>query len=501
MQKLLIRGGVLALLFTGYQCAREDPHAAGRQLAQTYCSTCHLVPEPTDLTRELWITEVLPLMGAFYGIYGNKPRQEYLKNEAESGYLQHVYPLEPLLDSSEWAAIRNYYVAEAPDVLAKPAEKPTLLEMDQFEVKAVPREANDRFPLFTTMITLDTVNGHILAGGRVGRQGILRRFSRDHQCLDYRPLSSPPTQFLPQEQLILQMGSLTPSDVPQGQLSQLEDSLTSRTVLDTLLRPLDVVDVDLDLDGQKERIIAEYGNMTGRLRAFHQHKTVSTLSTTPGALRLRIADLDQDGHDDLLVLFAQGDERIEVYYARPGQASRQRLLRFPPSYGSSDLEIVDFDQDGDLDIIYTNGDNYDYQPILKPYHGIRLFINDGAAQFTESWFYPFDGAYGVEVADFDGDGDQDIAAIAYFVPPAQRALYSFVYLEQQAPLQFQPFGLVKARDQYFICLSKGDIDQDGDQDLLIGNFAGYLPDGAAAGRNVPANAPVYLWLKNVAQDQ
>lgn len=484
------------LLFSLLRCEEEKEKKTGRLLAETYCGSCHLVPEPGDLTRQLWSTEVLPLMGAFLGVYEGKSRNAYLKSAEESAYLQQVYPSEATIDSADWAAIKRYYVEEAPDRLPLPEADPEIRPLTQFTVKPVVDNLPDRLSPFTTMLTVDIPNDRIYAGGRVGRRGVLRSFNLNHQLLEQRPLNSPPAAILKGNQELLQMGSLTPSDLPTGQLTQLTDTAAKAPLLDSLLRPLALVAIDLNLDGKSEKVVAEYGNMTGRLTAFAPDASESILANTPGAIRLRKADLNKDGQEDLLVLFAQGDERIVLYLAQSGTPTGKTIMRFPPSYGSADLKVVDFDQDGDLDILYVNGDNYDYQPEPKPYHGIRLLENDGALNFTETWFYHLDGAYGVEVDDFDGDGDYDLAAIAYFVPPAKRSIYSFVYLEQTRSLRFRRYGIRKDVNQYFMCMTKADVDQDGDQDLLLGNFAGYLPDGATAQKRLSQDTPTYLFLEN-----
>ncbi|MFK8163734.1 MAG: FG-GAP repeat domain-containing protein [Lewinella sp.] len=487
--------GILTLLLALSQC-QPDPHAEGKRLAGVYCGNCHLVPAPTDLTREIWLTEVLPLMGAFYGIYEGKTRQSYLKNDAEAAYIGQVYPLSPRLDSLEWTAIKDYFLDGAADVLELAEPSSTLLTMDQFKVHPVvgPAGASNR-PL-TTLIATNPVKNEIIAGGQLGNQGIVHHYSFDHQHLRSAPTISPPVAYNDQLQSILEIGSLVPSDLPLGRLRSIADSTGIQTLRDSLRRPLDVIVIDLDLDGQSETIVAEYGNMTGRLRAYPAQGPPYNLTETPGAIRLRASDLNNDGKEDLIVLFAQGDERIDVFFASKDGAKRQNLLRFPPSYGSSDLELADYDGDGDSDLIYTNGDNYDYQPIPKPYHGIRVFENNGRNEFSEAWFYPMDGAYGVEADDFDGDGDIDLAAIAYFIPPVKRSIYSFVYLEQQSKKKFQPFGFEKSSGQHFICMTKADTDQDGDQDLLIGNFSNYLPDGGASGYGKKGVSPLYLWLEN-----
>jgi hypothetical protein len=437
-------------------------------------------------------------MGAFYGIYEGKLRQSYLKNEAEAAYIGQVYPLSPLMDSLEWVAIRDYFVAGAEDVLELTEAPTTLLIMDQFKVHPIAGPPGESRRPLTTMIATDPELGQIYAGGQVGKQGVLHRYSSDHQHLSSLPTATPPVAYNDQLQSFLEIGSLVPSDLPLGRLQSLADT-SLRILLDSLRRPLNVISIDLNLDGQPETVVAEYGNMTGRLRAYPEMGEAYNLTETPGAIRLRAADLNEDGQEDLIVLFAQGDERIDVFYASENGPKRQNLLRFPPSYGSSDLELADYDEDGYLDLIYSNGDNYDYQPIPKPYHGIRIFENRGNNEFSEAWFYPMDGAYGVEADDFDGDGDIDLAAIAYFIPPAKRSIYSFVYLEQEDKGKFQPFGFEKSTGQHFICLTKADTDQDGDQDLLIGNFSNYLPDGGASGFGNASTSPVYLWLENLTK--
>src|SRR5256885_11339685 len=66
----------------------------------------------------------------------------------------------------------------------------------------------------------------------------------------------------------------------------------------------------------------------------------------------------------------------------------------------------DFNGDGKPDILYVNGDNFDYSRVLKPYHGIRILENDGHNNFAERDFFPVYGAAQAVVADFDKDGDR-----------------------------------------------------------------------------------------------
>lgn len=49
-----------------------DPNKnySGKELAQIYCGGCHLYPEPSLLSEEIWKEKVLPVMGKKFGKFG-----------------------------------------------------------------------------------------------------------------------------------------------------------------------------------------------------------------------------------------------------------------------------------------------------------------------------------------------------------------------------------------------------------------------------------------------
>jgi tetratricopeptide (TPR) repeat protein len=50
----------------------------------------------------------------------------------------------------------------------------------------------------------------------------------------------------------------------------------------------------------------------------------------------------------------------------------------------------DFNNDGYKDILYTCGDNADYSSnVLKSYHGVYIFLNDGHNNFSQKYFFFF----------------------------------------------------------------------------------------------------------------
>ena len=124
---------------------------------------------------------------------------------------------------------------------------------------------------------------------------------------------------------------------------------------------------------------------------------------------------------------------------------------------------------GICDFLVTNGDT-DADPFntLKNYHGVRIYLNNGLNEFRMAYFYPMYGAHFAKASDFDGDGDLDIAASAFFPDFAADKPEQFVYLQNIGELNFQPFTHSATYDGRFMTLDVGDIDLDGDPRYSVG---------------------------------
>ena len=219
--------------------------------------------------------------------------------------------------------------------------------------------------------------------------------------------------------------SMYPHDSPDGTIEKLYRSgpdnnyRSASLMISNLQRPVFTAYGDLNNDGLEDIVACEYGNLTGKLVWYENmggdQYAMRPLRGEPGAISATIKDINNDGLLDVIVLMAQGDEGI-FWYKNLGNGTFEetKLLAFLPLYGSQYFELADFNKDGFDDIIYVCGDNADLTPILKSYHGIYIFLNDGAFKFSRKWFYHLNGAYKAIPLDYDLDGDLDIAAISFF---------------------------------------------------------------------------------------
>ena len=163
-------------------------------------------------------------------------------------------------------------------------------------------------------------------------------------------------------------------------------------------------------------------------------------------------------------------------------------------YGSSYFELADFNKDGYPDFVYTCGDNADYSAVLKPYHGIYIFMNDGKNNFQQEYFYPMNGCFKAMARDFDGDGDLDIAAISFFADYAKHREESFIYLENNGKFKFQPHSIPGTNKGRWLTMDAGDIDGDGKIDLVLGNFS--IAPAFIKSAEDWKNGPPFIVLKN-----
>jgi hypothetical protein len=476
----------------------------GKVLAATYCGGCHLLPDPGLLNKFYWEKGVLPAMGPRLGIF-QFGRQRYPSYAYDPNVGVGFYPSRPLLTDWQWKEVIDYYSGMAPDSMpAQPAHEPIAMGPAIFQAFS---PATVRKNPVTCYVHVDTSGGRrqIVTAGLM--PGTLERYDPELRRTDSIPVTGGfvDLQYMGDSVVACNIGNINPNNRKLGSLSVLRYDRAGRLRPDSLpfirdlMRPVQVTVADLNGDRLPDYLVCEFGHQKGALSwyenkgngGFERH----VLRAEPGAIRAYVQDANGDGLPDIWALFAQGDEGIFLFINKGnGQFEEHRILRFPPIYGSSYFELADFNKDGFPDIVYTCGDNGDYSPVFKPYHGVYIFMNDGHNHFTQSFFYPINGCYKAMARDFDGDGDLDLAAVAYFADFGNRPEEGFVYLENLGGMRFKPYSLPATQVGRWLSLDVGDLDGDGKPDILLGNFS--LGPTLSKGKQNWKNGPPFLLLRN-----
>ncbi|MFO7825221.1 MAG: FG-GAP-like repeat-containing protein [Cyclobacterium sp.] len=472
---------IILLLLTGIPCsnllAQQVSLQKGRILAQSYCSSCHDYPSPSLLPKAIWKDHVLPQMAA---LMGDQEAQDSLgiwedKSAEEVAIIKKLgaYPSSRQISSAEFQAIMDFYMAEAPAELPpqKSREKPE--EQGTFTTKTVFIEGIQSPK--TSLVAINEERRELLISDATKNQLFVKDLKDELFTLP--TISSPAVHFIqkaPNVYNFITIGSISPSDLSRGALYEMDLNANSWIKnLDQLARPVYGIWGDLEKDGKPEFLVSNYGHHGGNISIYKD----GNLQSKPlqlggaGARKIEVSDLNQDGKPDILALFCQGNERLSVFYNKGnGQFDDEKvLLRFSPVMGTSYFELQDLNGDGALDLLVSNGDNWDYSSVPKPYHGFRIYENKGDGIFEEGWFYPQYGAAKAMAVDFDGDGDLDLATIAFY-DELDHPEEQFLLFENTGDLTFQPKLIPEAALGKWLTMDVGDIDGDGDLDIVLGCY-------------------------------
>jgi len=285
------------------------------------------------------------------------------------------------------------------------------------------------------------------------------------------------------ELVISDLGNPMPSDEPVGRVLVARSTGEARFEIEVALagvgRVADARPIDLDRDGDLDLVVGAFGMLRrggvyvlyndGAGRDFRAEK----VTDRPGAVSVvPVEDLRPGEGPGFVVAFAQHYELVSLFLPRPGGGfAEQVLVRGPhPNWGTSNLEPVDLDRDGDLDFLLSHGDTLDDGIAIKPYHGVEWLENRGAEGFATHPIGPLYGAHRAEAADLDGDGDLDVVAAGFLpqvqlpVPAGAPRLDSILWFER-TDAGWTPWTLEAGHPRH-TGLTIVDLDEDGDPDVV-----------------------------------
>jgi len=256
--------------------------------------------------------------------------------------------------------------------------------------------------------------------------------------------------------------------------------------------------------------------------------------------KVSVADVNGDGLEDFYIGGAKNQSGALYLQIQNGNKNfnRKYIKDFYLDRASEDVGVVffDVDNDNDQDLYVVSGGGEPFDDLTTK---DRLYINDGFGNFKKSNLHPelnFNGSCAVS-GDFNSDGNLDIFVGARSIPRAygkhyrsrlllgdgNGALYDFtentfannvnlgmvtdaewledskelVVVGEWMPITIIDFDVVPLNEikientsGWWNTIEKADVDGDGDQDLLLGNF------GLNTNLKASVDFPVSLYVKD-----
>lgn len=449
-----------------------DPQVVRTQI-DAFCGDCHAVPHPATFPRDAWFAEVRQGFSFYY----------------ESGRNDLAVPL--LND------VVAYYRNQAPERLELPVPESSPGRLQFQRTQIGPDSAAPAVSFLNWSPPGPEQSGALL--GCDMRSGEVRELRFDGEAAQVRQiasLSNPAGATRTDldrdgktDLLVAELGSFEPGDHQHGKVIWMRQGADreyseSMILLEQIGRVADVQPADFDGDGDLDLVVAEFGwRKTGGILLLENSAGPGelprfqprVLDHRHGTIHVPVADLNHDGSPDFVALISQEYEVVEAFLNRgDGTFRKERIFDAgDPSFGSSGIQLVDLDRDGDLDVLYTNGDTLDSHH-LKMSHGVHWLENRNEFPFTPHLLTKMPGVCRALAGDLDNDGDFDIVACAAILkeprsPPAAGVFDSLIWLEQTEPGRFDRHSIGGPEGGY-VALDLGDFNGDGALDLAAGRF-------------------------------
>jgi len=224
------------------------------------------------------------------------------------------------------------------------------------------------------------------------------------------------------------------------------------------------IDDDGDMDvlaaSSSDGKVALFDNQITDGQGFGPEQLIALSSSVEQARAVSVADLDNDGNTDVISTSGSGGSSNDkiAWYQNDGEGffGPQRVVE-SGNGGVEDIALDDLDGDGDVDIVaaVVQGYNSEWVVWYENVDGISTF---SSRQYIAS---ATSELYAVETADIDLDGKKDVV---------YARLNTIYWCDQRDPSSFDCHLTVGSFDRNIAhrLLAISDIDGDGDQDVVAG---------------------------------
>ncbi|HEY4247064.1 MAG TPA: VCBS repeat-containing protein [Lacunisphaera sp.] len=380
--------------------------------------------------------------------------------------------------------------------VSSPAKK-TELGLDYFSKRAIGRPAEGT-PWITDLLIVDLdgdgLKDILVCDGQLNKVSWIRqvRLGVFEETDIGQPVSGPAHVEVADlngdghlDVLVSVMGVIPPSNARTGAVIVMVNDgtnhFTNKVLLENVPRVTYVAAADLNKDGRLDLVVGQFGYLEGEIQwmenlgdwKFKSH----SLLDLPGTIHAPVADLYGNGNLDIVALVSQDSEEVHAFDGDGAGHFGDRVLYGSTNkdYGSSGLCIADVNKDGKPDVVYTNGDGFDYAtPGSRPWHGVQWLENLGRKKFAYHRVGDFPGAFSPVVVDIDGDGDNDIVCSSVFNDWTDKNAVSLMCFENDGSNHFTPRILAHA-PTHLVVVKAADLFNDGRIELVTGAFMFYPP--------------------------
>jgi hypothetical protein len=457
--------------------AEAAPEATAEQV-HAFCGACHAYPPPDSFPRGSWRDEV-------------NQGYEFYETADPNRKAQLVPPPRE--------EVIQYYTRRAPERLPvlrlDDSVTPCPVRFDPYHLPGPPGQSPGvahlnlvrlRDPRRLDLLLCDMMTGTVAVADPTKQPLQWTTLSRLHNPAHAEMVDLDGDKV--NDLVVADLGKPSPSDELRGEVVWLrgkaDGTFTAVPLLTHVGRVTDVQPADVDGDGDLDLIVAVFGwRQTGQILWLENQTTdwskpkfvPHELDPRHGAIHVPVADLNGDGRPDFVALISQEHETVVAFLNEGGGRFRKEVVYTAPhpAWGSSGIQLVDLDKDGDLDVLYTNGDTLDsYQ--LKPFHGVHWLENRGTYPFVPHHLTDLYGVHRAVAADADGDGDLDVFAVSCVMPDSLKShghpIASVVLLEQMAGGRFIRHVLERNGANHLTCVA-GDWNGDGRAGLAVGHIS------------------------------